>query len=171
MKEHTIYKLYKLLHFSQQTLCKKSARCSSGKLLQNKKQKSSKVFFKVQSMFPICKLFMHNQIQSHHQHIVFNVRKNNSKWIKTTQSWGRKYIPYVSKLQAPNNLSCFQWNYNLQDIVMIGVVSTIKGKTTQWTTIVVLESMMNVKQHQHNEQKATITTQWVPSSNNTMNVK
>jgi hypothetical protein len=133
--------------FHNKHYARKSARCSSGKLLQNKKQKSFTAFFKVQSMFPICKLFVHNQIQSHYRHIVFNVRKKNSKWTKITQSWGRKYIPYVSKLQAPNNLSCLQWNYNLQDNLIIGVVPTIERKIT----IVVLESMMNVKQQQRNK--------------------
>jgi hypothetical protein len=42
VKKDITYKLYNVINFSQQTLCKKSATLSNEKLLQNRKQKNSR---------------------------------------------------------------------------------------------------------------------------------
>jgi hypothetical protein len=95
-------------------------------------------------MFLIWKLFLHTQIQTYYQHIIFNVK--GKKWTKITKVWEKNkhtwnIIFFVKTLQTLT--FCLQWNSNMQDNTKVEIISTIERK----------KNMMNINdQQQHNEQ-------------------
>ncbi len=71
----------------------------------------------------------------------------------------KPYVQKVDKVASTQNLSCLQWNSNLQNNVVVGIVPTTKGKTTCWT----LDTNNNTMNTNNNMMNAIY--------NNTMNTK
>jgi hypothetical protein len=94
VKKDITYKLYNVINFSQQTLCKKNATCSSEKLLQNRKQNIQgflKNVINVSNFANIPTQLNLIKLSTYH----FQCKKKNSKNTQITQSWKKKYISYV----------------------------------------------------------------------------